>query len=139
MNRSNEHQSRLKYQISDQLRSKQAKPFSPCRNEDALSEDSFHSFSSQNCRKEFSNSYAQDLVNSLGNDYLSDEQKISILNKLLNLPVKFNIKMAQGTESYLKKFSFFYMHRLLFRVVVRYLGLGVKDLGCGVVRLKAVV
>ena len=46
--------------------------------------------------KEYTISYASDLVNSLGNDHLSDEQKNAILNKLLDLPIKFNIKMAKG-------------------------------------------
>ena len=92
-----------------ELRSKRAKALSQFRNEDALSVDSFHSFSTPNYRKEYSTSHAQDFVNSLGNDYVSDEQKICILNKLLNLPIKLNIKMAQGTKSYLKSFFNFFL------------------------------
>ena len=91
-----------------ELRSKRAKALSQCCKEDALSVDSFHSFSTPNYRKEYSTSHAQDFVNSLGNDYVSDEQKICILDKLLNLPIKLNIKMAQGTKSYLKSFFNFF-------------------------------
>ena len=57
----------------------ESKNFGPAR-----SEDSFHSHSSEDfTKKEYTTSYARDLVHSLGNEHLSDEQKTCILNKVI--------------------------------------------------------
>ena len=57
----------------------ESKNFGPAR-----SEDSFHSYSSEDfTKKEYTTSYARDLVHSLGNEHLSDEQKTCILNKVI--------------------------------------------------------
>ncbi len=68
--------------------------------ENVKSDESFHSMSSYEegspRDQKPSLSYARDLINALGNESLSNEKKEKIMNMITELPVKDDVRLAEG-------------------------------------------